>query len=117
METYAQLISIGSSKGIRLPKFLLQKYGFSKSLLLEETERGILLRKKNDNKLSYKETYKAMAQEQENWEDFDQTLLVFCQCCFVGWATCFLAHRLREGGQKKHFAHPTLPDKISLTMY
>ena len=70
-----KLISIGNSKGVRLPKTILQKYGFSDSLLLEETEQGILLRKKEDSKLSWEETYKAMAKEQENWEDFDQTLL------------------------------------------
>jgi len=70
-----RLITIGHSKGISLPNSLLQKYGFKNWLLLEETERGILLRKKDDNKLSYEETYKAMAQEQEDWTDFDQTLL------------------------------------------
>jgi hypothetical protein len=32
-----------------------------------------LLPKKDDNKLSYEETYKAIAQE--DWTDFDQTLL------------------------------------------
>ncbi len=42
---------------------------------MEETEQGILLRKKDDNKLSYEETYKAIAQAQEDWTDFDQTLL------------------------------------------
>lgn len=53
---------------------LLQKYGFSETLLLEETEQGILLRKKEEPKLSWEETYKAMAKEQEYWDDFDQAL-------------------------------------------
>jgi len=78
METLTRdtrLITIGNSKAIRLPNTILPKYGFSDWLLLEETERGILWRQKDDNKLSYEETYKAMAQEQENWTDFDQTLL------------------------------------------
>jgi len=77
METFirdARLITIGDSKGIRLPNSLLQKYGFSNWLLLEETKQGILLRKKVDNKLSYEDTYKAIAQAQEDWSDFDQTL-------------------------------------------
>jgi len=39
-----KLIPIGNSKGVRLPKALLQKYGFNNSLLLEETDRGLLLR-------------------------------------------------------------------------
>jgi len=33
------------------------------------------LRKKDENKLSYEETYKAIAEAQEDWTDFDQTLL------------------------------------------
>jgi antitoxin MazE len=69
-----QLVPIGNSKGIRIPKGLLQKYGFTKKLLLEETEKGLLLQKKEDNKLSWEETYKAMADEKENWDDFDATL-------------------------------------------
>jgi antitoxin MazE len=69
-----QLVPIGNSKGIRIPKELLQKYGFKKTLLLEETDKGLLLRKKDDNKLSWEETFKAMADEKENWDDFDATL-------------------------------------------
>ncbi|MEN8217911.1 MAG: AbrB/MazE/SpoVT family DNA-binding domain-containing protein [Pseudomonadota bacterium] len=70
-----RLVTIGKSKGIRLPQFLLKKYGITNWLLLEETERGILLRKKDDKKLSYEETYKAIAEAQEDWTDFDQALL------------------------------------------
>ena len=70
-----KLVPIGNSKGVRLPKALLEKYGLNNSLLLEETDRGLLLRKKDDNKLSWKNTYKAMAGEKENWDDFDETLL------------------------------------------
>ncbi len=70
-----KLVPIGNSKGIRIPKALLQKYGLNYSLLLEETDRGLLLRKKEDNKLSWGDTYKAMADEKEDWNDFDTTLL------------------------------------------
>ena len=70
-----KLIPIGNSKGVRIPKPLLQKYDLSNSLLLEETERGLLIRKKEDSKLSWKDTYKAMADEKEDWNDFDTTLL------------------------------------------
>ena len=70
-----KLITIGNSKGIRLPKAILQKYGFSDSLLLHETDQGILLRKKGGDKLSWEQTYQKMAQEQEDWDDFDVTLL------------------------------------------
>ena len=70
-----KLVSIGNSKGIRIPKTIIQKYGFKSTLLLEETEKGILLRQKGEKKLSWADTYKAMADENENWSDFDATLL------------------------------------------
>lgn len=70
-----KLVPIGNSKGVRIPKSLLQKYGLDNSLLLEETDRGLLLLKKEDSKLSWENTYKAMANEKEHWDDFDATLL------------------------------------------
>ncbi len=72
-----KLVPIGNSKGIRLPKAILQKYGFSDSLVLEETNQGITLRKKEseNDKLSWEQTYQAMAKVQENWDDFYVTLL------------------------------------------
>ena len=70
-----KLIPIGNSKGVRIPKVLIQKYGLNNSLLLEETERGLLLRKKEDSKLSWEDTYKAMAIENEDWSEFEATLL------------------------------------------
>ena len=70
-----KLVRIGNSQGIRIPKALLQRYGFSTSLVLEETEQGILLRKKREDKLSWEETFKAMAGEGEDWTDLDAALL------------------------------------------
>jgi len=70
-----KLIAIGNSKGIRLPKSILQKYGFSDTILLEETEQGILLRQIEDEKLSWEKTYKEMAEEKEDWQDFENALL------------------------------------------
>ncbi len=61
--------------GVRLPKDLLQKYGFTSSLVLEETDQGLLLRKKQDDKLSWADTYKAMANEGDDWSDYDPALL------------------------------------------
>jgi antitoxin MazE len=70
-----KLVPIGNSQGVRIPKALLQKYGLSNPLVLEETEQGILLRKKQEDKLSWEATFKAMADESEDWTDFDATLL------------------------------------------
>ena len=69
-----ELIPIGNSKGIRLPKVLLQKYGWGDSLVLEETEEGIFLYSNKKNKLSWKETYRAMAADREDWSDLDTTV-------------------------------------------
>lgn len=71
----AKLVPIGNSKGIRIPKALLQKYGLKNSLLIEETDKGLLLRNKEESKLSWEDTYKSMANEKENWDDFNATLL------------------------------------------
>jgi len=70
-----KLIPIGNSKGIRLPKEILQKYGFSESVMLEEKEEGVLLHRKEDKKLTWEETFKSMSEEKENWNDFDVTLM------------------------------------------
>ena len=64
-----KIVPIGNSQGIRLPKDVLRKYGFIDSLILEETESGLFLRKQEDKKLSWEETYKAMSEEQEDWEE------------------------------------------------
>jgi len=69
-----KIVHIGNSMGVRLPKSLLQKYGFTHSLVLEETAQGLLLRKKQDDKLSWVDTYKAMANEGEDWNEYDHTL-------------------------------------------
>ncbi|MDF1591996.1 MAG: AbrB/MazE/SpoVT family DNA-binding domain-containing protein, partial [Desulfobacterales bacterium] len=69
-----KLVPIGNSKGVRIPKALLQKYGLKDSLLIEETDKGLLLRSKEESKLSWEETYKTMADEKEKWDDFDTTL-------------------------------------------
>jgi antitoxin MazE len=69
-----RLVPIGNSKGIRIPKALLQKYGLKDSLFMEETEGGLLLRKKEESKFSWEDTYKAMAGEKEDWGEFEGTL-------------------------------------------
>ena len=71
----AKIVPIGNSKGVRIPKALLQKYGLQNSLLIEETDKGLLLRNKEESKLSWEDTFKAMADEKEQWDDFDTTLL------------------------------------------
>ena len=66
-----KLIVIGSSKGILLPKDLLRQYGCSDSIILEEAEDGVFLRRKEPSKLSWKDTYRAMAAADEDWSEWD----------------------------------------------
>ena len=65
-----KLIDIGNSRGIRLPKVMLKKYGWSDSLVVEETDDGVFLRGAAD-RLSWEDTYRAMAAEGEDWSDLD----------------------------------------------
>lgn len=66
-----KIVQIGNSKGIRLPKSLIDKYGFEDLLQVEEVENGIFLKSKNDEKLSWDATFKEMKAETEDWSDFD----------------------------------------------
>jgi antitoxin MazE len=67
--TEIKVVPIGNSRGVRLPKATLTKYAIKNSVLLEEREEGILLRSKDDKRLSWEDTFKEMALEKEDWSD------------------------------------------------
>lgn len=66
-------MSIGNSHGVRLPETLRDKYAIGGAVVVEEREEGLLLRRKKDRRLSWKETFQAMAHEREDWSDHRQT--------------------------------------------
>lgn len=66
-----KLIGIGNSRGMRIPRVLLDKYGSGDSLVLEETKDGVLLSGTKSKELSWKETYRDIAAEIEDWSDLD----------------------------------------------
>ena len=69
----AKLINIGNSKGIRLPKKIIEKYHLHDILELEERKDGILIRQDNpDDRLSWEETYREMVESDEEWSDLDK---------------------------------------------
>lgn len=68
-----KLIAIGNSKGIRLPKDLLQKYGWNTEVVMEELNEGVILKTNYPGLLSWEDTYRAMAAEGEDWSDFEAT--------------------------------------------
>lgn len=69
-----KLVAVGNSRGVRLPRELLRKYGISDTLVLEELPEGILLRGTSGPKLSLEQTFADMAAAQEGWGDWDSVL-------------------------------------------
>ncbi len=65
-----KLVAIGNSRGVRLPKTLIERYGIRDVLLIEEHAEGLFLRGKTDRRLSWEDTYKEAASEHEDWSDF-----------------------------------------------
>ena len=66
-----KLIPIGHSRVIRLPKAVLDKYGWNDRLILEEYDECVVLRGKEAQKLTWEETARAMSAESEEWSNFD----------------------------------------------
>jgi antitoxin MazE len=69
-----KVVQIGNSRGVRLPKAVLERYEIKDALVLEAREEGLLLRGKKDKRLTWEETYRAAAREKEDWSDLDATL-------------------------------------------
>ena len=72
--TELKVVAIGNSRGVRLPKAVLDKYAIRDAVVVEEREEGLLLRSKKDKRLSWDETYQEMAREREDWSDFESTV-------------------------------------------
>ena len=66
-----KVVAIGNSRGVRLPKAVLEKYAIRDVVVAEQREEGLLLRSKKDNRLSWEETYQDMARHHEDWRDMD----------------------------------------------
>lgn len=69
-----KVVPIGNSRGVRLPKTVLDKYAIRDAVVVEEREEGLLLRSKRDRRLSWEDTFKDMAHEREDWSDLDAAL-------------------------------------------
>jgi hypothetical protein len=55
-----------------LPKRLIEKYHLHDTLELEEKKEGILIKTDiPEDKLSFEETFREMAAEEEDWTDFE----------------------------------------------
>ena len=67
---------IGNSRGVRIPAPTLERYRIGDSVVMEERTEGILLRPRRaaSPKLSWDDTARAMADESEDWREWDDTL-------------------------------------------
>lgn len=74
----ANIVQIGNSKGIRIPKILLEQLQFEKSVEFQVTPEGLLLRpvherKENDSlpRLGWDEMFRAaLAENRDDAEEF-----------------------------------------------
>ena len=69
-----KIVPIGNSRGVRLPKAVLDRYEIKDAIVLEAREDGLLLRGKKDKRLTWEDTFKDMARENEDWNDLDPTV-------------------------------------------
>jgi antitoxin MazE len=70
-----KVVRIGNSRGVRIPADVLRRYDVGETLVLNETQDGILLCPKPQmgQKLSWAETARAMAAEEEDWSAWEVT--------------------------------------------
>lgn len=68
-----KLAQIGNSQGVRLPKALQRKFGWTTEIIAEELPEGLLLCRSTGGKLSWDDTFKAMANLREDWSEWNAT--------------------------------------------
>jgi antitoxin MazE len=69
-----KIVPIGNSRGVRLPREIIERYAIEDSIVLEVREETLVFRNKRDKRLSWEGTFKAMAREREDWSDFEGTV-------------------------------------------
>lgn len=66
----AKLIQIGNSKGIRLPKSLIEKYNLTEELEIMETDEGIIIKPVSSVRSGWEEQFKSANAENIPDDDF-----------------------------------------------
>lgn len=69
-----KVVRIGNSRGVRLPKAVLERYQIRDALVLEAREEGLLLRGTKDKRMTWEETFRDIAREKEDWGDLEATV-------------------------------------------
>ena len=58
---HAQIIPIGTSKGVRIPKYLLDKYHFDNIVDIDDTGSGLLIKAVKKPREGWEEAFKKLA--------------------------------------------------------
>ena len=72
----AKLIQIGNSKGIRLPKSLIEKYDLTEELEIVETDEGIIIKPVSSVRSGWEEQFKSANLENTPDDDFSDFMNV-----------------------------------------
>ena len=62
----AQIIQIGNSQGVRIPKVFLEECGITGEVELEMHEAGILIRNAQKPRAGWESAFKAMAENEDD---------------------------------------------------
>jgi antitoxin MazE len=66
-----KVVAVGNSRGVRLPKEIIERYAIEDTIVLEVHEEALVFRNEHDQRLSWEDTFKDMAREREDWSDLD----------------------------------------------
>ena len=69
-----KIVAIGNSRGVRLPKEIIERYAIEDTIVLEICEDALVFRNKRDKRLSWEDTFKDMAREREDRSGFEGTI-------------------------------------------
>lgn len=72
----ARLIQIGNSKGVRLPKNIIDKYNLVDELELVESEEGIVIKPISNTRKGWGEMFKKANNSKEKDDDFSDFMSV-----------------------------------------
>lgn len=71
---YSTLVKIGNSRGVRLPKALIEQAGLTEELEIEVAEGAVVIRPARKPRQGWAEAAEACAREGDDLDDWDATV-------------------------------------------
>ncbi len=69
------IVTIGTSKGIRIPKTLLKQFNFKNSVTVEILPEGLLLKPNNEPRAGWREQFAAESNDKDEFRDWEEATL------------------------------------------